>query len=120
MPRESNPRDTRRARRERPPRVPHSTNFFVTHPAPVSPSRTTEGDRKAYFETSQWTMKQNKDTIASLKREYKELMAQLSEQNIGLGKTKENEVRLRTRHSRSRRLLLAQSANRPLRVFSGD
>ena len=46
-------------------------------------------------------MKQNKDTIASLKREYKELMAQLSEQNIGLGKTKENEVRLRTRHSRS-------------------
>jgi hypothetical protein len=84
-----------------PPRVPHSTKFFVTHPPRFSPSRTTEGDRKAYFETSQWTMKQNKETISSLKREYKELMAQLSEQNIGLGKPKENEVRLRSRHSRS-------------------
>ena len=40
-------------------------------------------------------MKQNKDTIASQAR-HKELMAQLSA-NIGLGKTKENEVRLRTR-----------------------
>ena len=42
-----------------------------------------EGDRKAYFETSQWTIKQNKETIAGLKKEHKLLMAQLSEQNVG-------------------------------------
>jgi len=40
-----------------------------------------EGDRKAYFETSQWTMKQNKETIAAAKRENKELRAQLAAQH---------------------------------------
>lgn len=30
-----------------------------------------EGDRKAYFETSQWAIKQNRDNIAQLKSENK-------------------------------------------------
>eukprot|EP00238_Polyblepharides_amylifera_P001167 CAMPEP_0196571392 /NCGR_PEP_ID=MMETSP1081-20130531/1575_1 /TAXON_ID=36882 /ORGANISM="Pyramimonas amylifera, Strain CCMP720" /LENGTH=559 /DNA_ID=CAMNT_0041888327 /DNA_START=25 /DNA_END=1704 /DNA_ORIENTATION=+ len=37
-----------------------------------------EGDRKAYYETSQWTIKQNRETIAIAKRENKELRAQLA------------------------------------------
>eukprot|EP00959_Pyramimonas_sp_CCMP1952_P281004 5873800-Pyramimonas_sp.AAC.2 len=37
-----------------------------------------EGDRKAYYETSQWTIKQNRETIAAAKRENKELRAQLA------------------------------------------
>ena len=41
-----------------PSTLQHPTNVFSTQ---------TEGDRKAYFETSQWTMKQNKDTIAACK-----------------------------------------------------
>ncbi|XRB09562.1 outer dynein arm-docking complex subunit 3 [Pycnococcus provasolii] len=32
-----------------------------------------EGDRKAYYETSQWTIKQNRETIAVVKNENKEL-----------------------------------------------
>ena len=32
-----------------------------------------EGDRKAYYETSQWTIKQNRETIAVVKSENKEL-----------------------------------------------
>jgi len=37
-----------------------------------------EGDRKAYYETSQWTIKQNRETIAALKRENKELRGTLA------------------------------------------
>jgi len=37
-----------------------------------------DGDRKAYIETSQWTIKQNRETLAALKRENKELRAQLA------------------------------------------
>ena len=36
-----------------------------------------EGDRKAYYETSQWTIKQNRETIANGKEENKELRLQL-------------------------------------------
>ena len=42
-----------------------------------------EGDRKSYYETSQWTIKQNKETIAAVKKENKELRAQLSKLNSG-------------------------------------
>jgi hypothetical protein len=49
-------------------------------PIPIYPPLLpTEGDRKAYFETSQWTMKQNKDTIAASKKENKDLLTQLAE-----------------------------------------
>jgi hypothetical protein len=52
-----------------------------------------EGDRKAYFETSQWTMKQNKDTISSLKKEYKELLGLVTENAAaGARSQKENEA----------------------------
>mmetsp|Transcript_64612 Transcript_64612/g.203969 ORF Transcript_64612/g.203969 Transcript_64612/m.203969 type:complete len:555 (+) Transcript_64612:459-2123(+) len=37
-----------------------------------------EGDRKAFYETSQWTMKQNMETISNGKKENKELRAQLA------------------------------------------
>ncbi len=37
-----------------------------------------EGDRKAYFETTQWTLKNNKERIVSLRVENKELYAQLT------------------------------------------
>ena len=37
-----------------------------------------EGDRKSYFETSQWTIKQNRETLAACKRENKELRQQMS------------------------------------------
>ena len=52
-----------------------------------------EGDRKAYFETSQWTMKQNKETISGLKKEYKELLGLVTE-NAAAGARiqKENEA----------------------------
>ena len=52
-----------------------------------------EGDRKAYFETSQWTMKQNKETIAGLKKEYKELLSLVTENPAdGARSQKENEA----------------------------
>ena len=52
-----------------------------------------EGDRKAYFETSQWTMKQNKETISSLKKEYKELLGLVTENAAaGARSQKENEA----------------------------
>jgi len=52
-----------------------------------------EGDRKAYFETSQWTMKQNKETIGGLKKEYKELLRQITENAAtGVTSAKENEA----------------------------
>ena len=40
--------------------------------------RVVEGDRAAFYETSQWTIKQNKDTLAALKKQNKELRAQVS------------------------------------------
>jgi len=40
---------------------------------------TTEGDRKAYFETSQWTIRQNKETISSIKQENKDLRQHLAQ-----------------------------------------
>ena len=42
-------------------------------------SELTEGDRKAYFETSQWTIRQKKETIAAIKRENKELRQHLAQ-----------------------------------------
>ena len=52
-----------------------------------------EGDRKAYFETSQWTMKQNKETISGLKKEYKELLSLVTENAAdGARSQKENEA----------------------------
>jgi len=42
-----------------------------------------EGDRKSYYETSQWTIKQNRETIAAAKRENKELRAQLATSHAG-------------------------------------
>ncbi len=33
----------------------------------------TEGDRKAYYESSEWTMKQNREKILNLRKENKEL-----------------------------------------------
>jgi hypothetical protein len=35
-----------------------------------------EGDRAAYYETSQWTIKQNKETLLALKKQNKELREQ--------------------------------------------
>lgn len=40
-----------------------------------------EGDRRAYYETSQWTMKQNQETVVTLKKENRELKKQLSSAN---------------------------------------
>eukprot|EP00899_Mesostigma_viride_P002513 jgi/Mesvir1/12262/Mv00477-RA.1 len=37
-----------------------------------------EGDRKAYYETSQWTIKQNRETMVAVKKENKDLRAQLA------------------------------------------
>lgn len=37
-----------------------------------------DGDRKAYYESSQWTMKKNKDTIAKLREKNKRLRAELA------------------------------------------
>mmetsp|Transcript_17409 Transcript_17409/g.42945 ORF Transcript_17409/g.42945 Transcript_17409/m.42945 type:complete len:570 (+) Transcript_17409:178-1887(+) len=51
-----------------------------------------EGDRKAYFETSQWTMKQNKETVAACKRENKELRAALGNQHASMDKPKPAEL----------------------------
>ena len=52
-----------------------------------------EGDRKAYFETSQWTMKQNKETISGLKKENKELLSSVTENAAdGARSQKENEA----------------------------
>ena len=38
----------------------------------------TDGDRKAYYESSQWTMKKNKDTISKLREKNKRLRADLA------------------------------------------
>lgn len=37
-----------------------------------------DGDRKAYYESSQWTMKKNKDTIAKLREKNKRLRSDLA------------------------------------------
>lgn len=39
----------------------------------------TEGDRKAYYETSQHAMKHNQDTVLKLRKEVKELRKKLSD-----------------------------------------
>ena len=38
-----------------------------------------EGDRKAYFETSQFAMKKNRESILKLRKENKELRKKLSD-----------------------------------------
>ena len=48
--------------------------------------RHAEGDRKAYYETSQWTIKQNRETILSAKAENKELRTQMATMRIDLSK----------------------------------
>ena len=45
-----------------------------------------EGDRKAYYETSQWTIKQNRETILAAKAENKELRTQMATMRIDLSK----------------------------------
>ena len=45
-----------------------------------------EGDRKAYYETSQWTIKQNRETILAAKAENKELRGQMATMRIDLSK----------------------------------
>ena len=40
-----------------------------------------EGDRRAYYETSQWTMQQNRETVVNLKAENRELKKALSAAN---------------------------------------
>ena len=45
-----------------------------------------EGDRKAYYETSQWTIKQNRETIIAAKEEVKDLRNQLSNMRIDMSK----------------------------------
>lgn len=42
-----------------------------------------DGDRKAYFESSQWTMKKNKETIAKLREKNKQLRADLAKKKAG-------------------------------------
>lgn len=39
----------------------------------------TEGDRKAYYETSQFAMKKNRETILKLRKENKEVRKKLSD-----------------------------------------
>ena len=39
----------------------------------------TEGDRKAYYETSQFAMKKNRETIMKLRKENKEVRKKLSD-----------------------------------------
>mmetsp|Transcript_19933 Transcript_19933/g.64893 ORF Transcript_19933/g.64893 Transcript_19933/m.64893 type:complete len:579 (+) Transcript_19933:36-1772(+) len=51
-----------------------------------------EGDRKAYYETSQWTIKQNRETIGALKRENKELRGQLAARHGERGADKAKEL----------------------------
>lgn len=50
-----------------------------------------EGDRKAYYETSQWTIKQNRETVAALKRENKELRNQLAQNTQKTAKKNEKQ-----------------------------
>ena len=49
----------------------------------LSCSPASEGDRKAYYEHSQATIKSNKDAIAKLKKENKQLTQQLKELKVG-------------------------------------
>lgn len=42
-----------------------------------------DGDRKAYYESSQWTMKKNKDTISKLREKNKRLRAELAKKKAG-------------------------------------
>lgn len=45
----------------------------------IQPCFISEGDRKAYHENSKWTLKQNKDSIAHLRKENKVLRKKLSD-----------------------------------------
>jgi len=38
-----------------------------------------EGDRKAYYETSQWTIKQNKEIVAAVRKENRELRQRMAQ-----------------------------------------
>lgn len=42
-----------------------------------------DGDRKAYYESSQWTMKKNKDTIVKLRDKNKRLRSELAKKQAG-------------------------------------
>lgn len=42
-----------------------------------------DGDRKAYYESSQWTMKKNKDTISKLREKNKRLRSELAKKKAG-------------------------------------
>ncbi|XP_015775617.1 PREDICTED: coiled-coil domain-containing protein 151-like [Acropora digitifera] len=42
-----------------------------------------DGDRKAYYESSQWTMKKNKDSIGKLREKNKRLRAELAKKKAG-------------------------------------
>lgn len=47
-----------------------------------------EGDRRAFYETSQWTIKQNNETIQSCKKESHELRTQLTKLMSERGKSR--------------------------------
>lgn len=49
--------------------------FSGTH---VGSLFSTDGDRKAYYESSQWTMKKNKENIQKLREKNKELRLDLA------------------------------------------
>lgn len=44
-----------------------------------------DGDRKAYYESSQWTMKKNKDTISKLREKNKRLRFELAKKKAVCG-----------------------------------
>ena len=48
---------------------------------PVFLTPKTEGDRKAYYETSQWTIRANKETVESLRRENRAIRQSIQEVN---------------------------------------
>ena len=60
---------------------------MLFHPLPTELPRASaedkfsiiEGDRKAYYENSQWTIKQNKDAISQLRKENKVIRKKLSD-----------------------------------------
>lgn len=52
---------------------------------------TTDGDRKAYYESSQWTMKKNKETIQKLRKKNKD-------SRLDLAKKKAVSILMRCHH----------------------
>ena len=53
--------------------------LFLVHISTVPFTFVSEGDRKAYYETSQYTMQKNREGILKLRKENKELRKKLSD-----------------------------------------